>query len=96
MNTYWVFENIREDSSFYTELDTLLLLSSAHLWKKHHPSFTTILCADKLTLDHLDKIKSTSMYAVLLFAYEKVEKKIMQTLIKQIVLNFCIKMRFQD
>lgn len=62
MNTYWVFENIREDSSFYTELDTLLLLSSAHLWKKHHPSFTTILCADKLTLDHLDKINGLSLF----------------------------------
>lgn len=62
MNTYWVFENIRKDTTFYTELDTLLLLCSAHLWKKHHPSFTTNLCADKLTLDYLEKFNGLSVF----------------------------------
>lgn len=62
MNTYWVFENIRKDTTFYTELDTLLLLCSAHLWKKHHPSFTTNLCADKLTLDYLNSFNGLSVF----------------------------------
>jgi len=62
LNTYWVFENIRKDTTFYTELDTLLLLCSAHLWKKHHPSFTTNLCADKLTLDYLEKFNGLSVF----------------------------------
>ena len=62
MNVYWVFENIRGDNSFYNELDTLLLLSSATLWKRHHNSHTTNLSADKLTLEYLDSINGLSVF----------------------------------
>ena len=47
MNTYWVYENIKEQSSFYNKLDTLLLLASVYQWKKHHPNFTTNLTVDQ-------------------------------------------------
>ena len=56
MNTYWVYENIRKQYSFYNKLDILLLLCSGFLWKKHHPKHTTTLYCDKLTLDLLKSI----------------------------------------
>lgn len=62
MNTYWVYENIKEDNSFYNKLDILLLLCSGYLWKKHHPNFTTHLTADKLTLDYLQKFNGLSIF----------------------------------
>ena len=62
MNTYWVYENIKEQSSFYNKLDTLLLLSSVYLWKKHHPNFTTNLTVDKLTYDYLHNINATYLW----------------------------------
>ena len=62
MNTYWVYENIKERNSFYNKLDTLLLLSSVYLWKKHHPNFTTNLTVDKLTYEYLHNINSTYLW----------------------------------
>ena len=62
MNTYWVYENIKEDHSFYNKLDILLLLCSGFLWKKHHPTHTTHLTADKLTLEYLDSFNGLSIF----------------------------------
>lgn len=62
MNTYWVYENIRKQSSFYNQLDVLLLLSSASLWKKHHPSFYCILYADSMTIDLLEEMNATRLW----------------------------------
>jgi len=62
LNTYWVYENIKERNSFYNKLDTLLLLSSVYLWKKHHPNFTTNLTVDKLTYEYLHNINSTYLW----------------------------------
>lgn len=62
MNTYWVYENIKEDHSFYNKLDILLLLCSGFLWKKHHPTYTTHLTADKLTLEYLDNFNGLSIF----------------------------------
>ena len=62
MNTYWVYENIKEQSSFYNKLDTLLLLASVYQWKKHHPNFTTNLTVDKLTYEYLHNINATYLW----------------------------------
>jgi hypothetical protein len=62
LNTYWVYENIKEDHSFYNKLDILLLLCSGFLWKKHHPNFTTHLTADKLTLNYLKSFNGLSIF----------------------------------
>jgi len=62
LNTYWVYENIKEDHSFYNKLDILLLLCSGFLWKKHHPTHTTHLTADKLTLEYLDSFNGLSIF----------------------------------
>lgn len=62
MNTYWVYDNIKKQTSFYTKLDVLLLLCSGVLWKKHHPSSTTFLFCDDLTLQLLEKLQATSIW----------------------------------
>ena len=62
MNTYWVYENIRKQISFYNELDILLLLSSATLWKKHHPTYTNILYVDKLTQELIYNLNAQSIW----------------------------------
>lgn len=62
MNTYWVYENIRKQASFYNELDVLLLLSSASQWKRLHPNFQCILYADKLTIELLENLNTTNLW----------------------------------
>jgi len=62
LNTYWVYENIQERVSFYNKLDTLLLLSSVYLWKKHHPSHITNLSVDKLTYEYLHNINGLYLW----------------------------------
>ena len=84
MNTYWVYENIKEQSSFYNKLDTLLLLSSVYLWKKHHPNFTTNLTVDKLTYDYLHNINAT-------YLWDKVEILPKNTFINKSIMSFCNK-----
>jgi len=56
LQVIWVWENIREHKSFYNELDTLLLISSALLWKRYNDSESLILYCDKLTHSYLYSI----------------------------------------
>jgi len=56
LKVLWVYENIKGDNSFYTKLDTLLLISSTIQWKKHHPQFSATLYCDKLTRTFLDNL----------------------------------------
>lgn len=62
MNTYWVYENIRKQISFYNKLDILLLLCSGYLWKKHHPNHTTTLYVDLLTHNFLTNINAHEIW----------------------------------
>ena len=62
MNTYWVYENIKEQTSFYNKLDVLLLLCSGVLWKKHHPTHHTTLYCDSLTKSFLDNINALGIW----------------------------------
>ena len=62
MTTYWVYENIRKQVSFYNELDILLLLSSVTLWKKNHPTYETVLYVDKLTYDVLQSMNAIQLW----------------------------------
>lgn len=62
MNVNWVFENIRENDSFYDKLNTLLLLASPFLWKRHHPSHTTVLTTDQLTYNLLEKVNALTIW----------------------------------
>jgi len=62
LNTYWVYENIRKQSSFYNELDVLLLLSSTTLWKRNHPTFTCILYADNLTIELIESMNAVKLW----------------------------------
>lgn len=59
MQVIWVWENIREHKSFYNELDTLLLISSALLWKRYNNAEALILYCDKLTYSYLESIQAT-------------------------------------
>ena len=62
MNTFWVYENIRKQISFYTKLDVLLLLSSVRLWKRHHPNYNTVLYADSLTIEVLENLNAIKLW----------------------------------
>ena len=62
MKIIWVYENISEKDFFYSKLDTLLLLSSAIQWKKHHPEHTTTLHCDDLTKAFLDNLNALSVW----------------------------------
>ena len=62
MNTYWVYENIKKQASFYNQLDVLLLLCSTSLWKKHHPTFKCILYADSMTISLLEEMNASGLW----------------------------------
>lgn len=62
LTTFWVYENIRKQYSFYNKLDILLLLSSGYLWKKHHPQHHTTLHCDILTKELLVSLNCTSIW----------------------------------
>lgn len=62
MNTYWVYENIRKQSSFYSELDILLLICSGYLYKKNNPKSNTFLFTDNLTLKLLEELQVTDIW----------------------------------
>lgn len=62
MNTYWVYENIKKQASFYNQLDVLLLLCSTSLWKKHHPTFKCILYADSMTISLLEEMNASRLW----------------------------------
>jgi hypothetical protein len=55
----WVWENISQQKSFYNELDTYLLISSALLWKRNNPiTKDHILYCDQMTREYLTDIKA--------------------------------------
>jgi hypothetical protein len=53
----WVLENIEKNKNFYSKFNILLLITSAHLWKKNNPEDTCVLYADDMTIDVLDNLK---------------------------------------
>lgn len=57
MNTYWVYENIRKQASFYNQLDVLLLICSGYLYKKNNPDSPTTLFTDSLTFKLLEDLQ---------------------------------------
>jgi len=56
LNVVWVLENIRKHKSFYNELDTLLLISSALLWERYNKGTNKVLYCDELTKNYLYSI----------------------------------------
>lgn len=70
MTTYWVYENIRKQYSFYNKLDVLLLLCSGYLWKKNHPNHNTILYCDSLTKELLLNLNCTEIWDSILILPE--------------------------
>ena len=62
MNTFWVYENIKKQWSFYNKLDVLLLLCSGALWKKHHPDHHTVLYCDEITSKLIDLIEGRHIW----------------------------------
>ena len=90
MNTYWVYENIKKQPSFYNKLDVLLLLCSGVLWKKHHPTHTTVLYCDKLTESFLKTINASSIWDKIKIAPENkhVDKSIFWASSKLEVLRY--------
>ncbi len=56
MEIIWVLENVKQEDSFYNKLRILLLVASASLWKKYHPTHTLVLYCDNLTLDTLNTL----------------------------------------
>lgn len=90
MYTYWVYENIKKQSSFYNKLDVLLLLCSGALWKKHHPSHATFLFCDELTLELIRKLNATGIWDVIKLTPENrhIDKSIFWASSKLQVLRF--------
>lgn len=56
MKIIWVLENIKQDNNFYTKLNTLLLLASVTLWKKHNPKDYCVFYCDSMTKDFFDSL----------------------------------------
>jgi hypothetical protein len=56
MEVIWVLENVKEDKSFYSKLELLILVASICLWKKHHPNHTTVMYCDEMTNGVLSKL----------------------------------------
>lgn len=57
MKVIWVLENIQKNKVFYSRLNILMLLASVNLWRRNHREDTTILYADDITIDFLDRLK---------------------------------------
>lgn len=62
MRVIWVLENIEKEKSFYSRLNTLLLLNSVKLWKKYHPEDNCVLYADYLTINLLKDLNVTFLW----------------------------------
>jgi len=62
LNTFWVYENIKKQWSFYNKLDVLLLLCSGVLWKKNHPKHHTVLYCDEITSKLIDLIEGRHVW----------------------------------
>jgi hypothetical protein len=56
MEAIWVLENVKEDKSFYSKLELLILVASICLWKKHHPNHNTAIYCDEMTNGVLSKL----------------------------------------
>ena len=89
MKTIWVYENIREDKSFYSKFNILLLLSSVRLWKKNHPNFPCFLYCDKLTYNLLKDINVLKLWdEVILYSHDlNINRKVFWACNKVNVLN---------
>lgn len=55
METIWVLENVKNDTSFYNEIQILLLITSVSLWKKYHPQHKTVFYCDTISYEYLKK-----------------------------------------
>ena len=78
MKVIWVYENIKGDNSFYTKLDTLLLISSGVQWKKHHPQYSTSLYCDKLTKTFLEDLNALDTWnqVIILSTNKSIDKSV--------------------
>lgn len=56
MESIWVLENVKEDKSFYSKLELLILVASVCLWRKHHPTHYTVMYCDEMTNSILSKL----------------------------------------
>ena len=56
METIWVLENVKNNKSFYSKLELLILVASICLWKKHHPTHKTVFYCDEMTNNTLQDL----------------------------------------
>jgi len=56
MKAIWVIENVKKDNSFYDEFKLVLLFASVSLWKRYHPTHTTVLYCDEMTEKYLSNL----------------------------------------
>jgi|TARA_R100001377_G_C3194891_1_gene112284 hypothetical protein len=54
MKVIWVLENVKQDKTFYTKNQMLMLMASATLWRKYHPNHNLVLYVDNLTYNTLN------------------------------------------
>jgi hypothetical protein len=53
MEAIWVLENVKNNKSFYSKLELLILVASICLWKKYHPTHKTVFYCDERTKEVL-------------------------------------------
>jgi hypothetical protein len=56
MEVTWALENVKQTDSFYSKLQTLLLVASTSLWKKYHPTHKTVFYCDPMVYEIYSKL----------------------------------------
>jgi hypothetical protein len=62
METIWVLENVKNNKSFYSKLELLILVASICLWKKHHPNHKTVFYCDDMTKEVLSDLDILNLW----------------------------------
>ena len=89
MKIIWVLENIKKDNSFYTKLNTLLLLASVTLWKKNNPEDYCVFYCDSMTKNFYKSLGVLHLWdEVIIYKTERnINRKIFWAASKVEVLN---------
>ena len=81
MEAIWVLENVKNNKSFYSKLELLILVASICLWKKHHPTHKTVFYCDERTKEVLSILDILHLWdEVRHLSYpEKINRKVFQS-----------------
>ncbi len=62
MEVVWVYDNIKQNKTFYSVMNILMLIASVSLWKRYHPTHTRVVYLDDMTNDMFHQLGILSIW----------------------------------